>query len=366
MPADGCATPVAPHNASNAATWSYVGNTITLTGVGAYLGLSKPYNGSELTSPSGAPASITYTVTSLTSALMTLDIAVNGVGWWRYNFTKQGVAATCNDLIQNGDETGVDCGGTSCPACSNQINLPVTFEGSSVDYTMSNFGNNVSTLVVDPTNANNMVMKVDKPLSAPLWAGTTIGTPSGFSTAIPFTSTNRKMYVRVWSPDAGIPIRLKVEVAGDPTKSCETDTNTTVASAWETIEFDFDNEAIGTAAFNAAYSFNMASIFFNFGTDGATAGAKTYYFDDVSYGAVLSVSNFELAAGVTMSPNPSSNFLNFTSIEKIDSISVTNLLGQTLFSKTIQNDTFSVDVSELAKGQYFINLHSVVRLMLHL
>ena len=28
----------------------------------------------------------------------------------------------------------------------------------------------------------------------------------------------------------------------------------------------------------------MASIFFNFGTEGATAGAKTYYFDEVKFG----------------------------------------------------------------------------------
>ncbi|MFK7908603.1 MAG: S8 family serine peptidase, partial [Chitinophagales bacterium] len=30
------------------------------------------------------------------------------------------VAATCNDGIQNGDETGIDCGGTDCPACETE------------------------------------------------------------------------------------------------------------------------------------------------------------------------------------------------------------------------------------------------------
>ncbi len=33
------------------------------------------------------------------------------------SFCTVGAAPTCNDGIQNGDETGVDCGGTNCPAC---------------------------------------------------------------------------------------------------------------------------------------------------------------------------------------------------------------------------------------------------------
>ena len=92
------------------------------------------------------------------------------------------------------------------------------------------------------------------------------------------------MSVRVWSPDAGIQVRLKVEDAADPTKSVETEATTTVANAWETLTFDFANQAAGTAALNLAYTYNKISIFFNFGVTGAVAGAKTYYFDDVAFG----------------------------------------------------------------------------------
>ncbi len=31
------------------------------------------------------------------------------------------ITATCSDGIQNGDETGVDCGGSSCVPCSNEL-----------------------------------------------------------------------------------------------------------------------------------------------------------------------------------------------------------------------------------------------------
>ncbi|HHS95515.1 MAG TPA: T9SS type A sorting domain-containing protein [Phaeodactylibacter sp.] len=40
---------------------------------------------------------------------------------------------TCSDGVQNGDETGVDCGGTSCPPCNsgcndNVVNVNITFD----------------------------------------------------------------------------------------------------------------------------------------------------------------------------------------------------------------------------------------------
>ena len=351
---EGCGTPIAPHNGSNAATYTYnsTANTITVTGVGAYLGIPKAYNGGELTTPANAPASITYSVVSLTSNLLTVEINIGG-GWWRFKMQKQGVMPTCTDGIMNGDETGVDCGG-SCPnACLAQINLPVTFEGNSVNYAVTDFGGNASSLVVDPTNPSNMVMKSIKTPSAELWAGTTIGTNAGFSSAIPFTSANRKMYVSVWSPDAGIPVRLKVEVSGQPTQSCETQTNTTVAGAWETIEFNFNNEASGTAAFNPAFPFNVASIFFNFGTTGATAGEKTYYFDNVSYGAALANTSFNVA-NVKMYPNPTSNSFTIDAENNIENVSLFNVLGQKVVSKNYNSNSVIVNISNLQSGIYIV------------
>ncbi|NBU81607.1 MAG: T9SS C-terminal target domain-containing protein [Flavobacteriaceae bacterium] len=352
---DACGTPVAPHNGSNPATWSYnsTDSTLTISGTGAYLGLAKAYNGGELSSPAAAPASITYLVTSITTNLLTLDINVGAGLWWRFILAKQGVAPTCNDGIQNGDETGIDCGGSCSNPCLTQINLPVTFEGNTVNYTVTDFGDNVSTKIVDPTDAGNMVVRTVKPVTAPSWAGTTIGTPSGFSSVIPFTDSNRKMYVRVWSPDAGIPVLLKVEVSGQPTQSCQTLTNTTVANGWQTMEFDFNNHETGTAPFNPSFAFNMASIFFNFGTDGATAGSKTYYFDDVSFGSPLSTTNLA-SNNFRMYPNPTNDFLNLSCTSIIDNIQIYNTLGQLLSKQTSTSNELSVNVSNLSKGVYIV------------
>lgn len=173
---------------------------------------------------------------------------------------------------------------TTCPTGA-QIDLPIDWEGTSTIYTVTDFGGNASQVVQDPTNANNMVLESVKSGSAATWAGTTLSTPSGLATAIPFSSGNTVMTVDVWSPDAGIEVRLKAEDHTDPTKSVETVDTTTVAGGWQTLTFDFANQASGTAAINFGYTYDMVSIFYNFGVDGATAGSKTYYCDDVMFGA---------------------------------------------------------------------------------
>ena len=156
--------------------------------------------------------------------------------------------------------------------------LPVTFDLSGVNYAVTDFGNNQTADAVDPTSASNNVKKTTKPNGAETWAGTTMG--AGFTAPIPFTATATQMSVRVYSPAAGLRIRLKVEDRTDNTKSVETEKVTTVANAWETLIFDFANQAPGTAGLNLAYTYNMASIFFDFGTAG---NGKVFYWDDVAF-----------------------------------------------------------------------------------
>ena len=162
--------------------------------------------------------------------------------------------------------------------------LPVTFDSSAVTYTLTGFGGaEDATVVVDPVGGTNKVAKVIKSATAELWAGTTVSTGANQSIArIPFTASARTMTVRVHAPAAGKPVRLKVEDASDPTKSVETEAMTTAAGAWQLLTFNFASPAAGTAALNLAYSYNKASIFFNFGTTGAAGGGGTYYFDDLS------------------------------------------------------------------------------------
>ena len=161
---------------------------------------------------------------------------------------------------------------------AKQIDLPVSFDDTQVDYTMSDFGGNQSAVSVDPANSSNKVMKVIKTAGAEVWAGTTMSTSLGFVTRIPITTSTSRISIRVYSPAAGLVVKLKIEDHADNTHSVETNTNTTVANQWETLVFDFKNQAPGTAALNLAFNFDKASVFFDFGNGG---NGKTYYFDDV-------------------------------------------------------------------------------------
>lgn len=182
----------------------------------------------------------------------------------------------------------------------SQIDLPITWDDTAnVNYTTVPFGGNSSALALDPTSTTNNVLQVDKPLGSAAWAGVTLSTTSGLASLIPFDTGSTVIMVKVYSPDSGIVVKLKAEVAGTPTQSVETDEFTTVANAWEWLTFDFSNESSGTAAINYSYNFNMLSIFYNFGVEGNTAGAKTYYCDSVYFDA-----------GAT-TPAPDTNYVTF-------------------------------------------------------
>lgn len=174
-------------------------------------------------------------------------------------------------------------------SAQSAVNFPVTFDNTTLNYALVDFGGDSSLIAPDPTGGTNLVCKVIKKADAAGWAGTTVGSNAGFATRINLSATASTISMRVYSPDAGIPVRMKIEVPGVPTQSVETDVRTTRSGAWETLVFDFRNQAPGTAPVNYTYNYAMLSVFFNFNVTGATAGAKTYYFDDIEFGGTPAV-----------------------------------------------------------------------------
>ncbi len=241
-----------------------------------------------------------------------------------------------------------------------QVDLPITFQDTAtVAYALVDFGGNASSIVKDPTDPNNLVGKAIKTAAAELWAGTSNG-GGGLAKAIPFTASNTKMTVRVWSPDANAPIRLKVENAGNPGISVETEAKTTKAGAWETLEFNFGNQAPGTAALNVANTYNKISIFFNFGTTGAAAGEKTYYWDDVKFGGLVDVVNLEAAAGgIRIYPNPATDFCAVEFPEALNSparLSVLDASGKLIKAFTIAQQRSVLDLAGFNDGVYYLRI----------
>ena len=162
------------------------------------------------------------------------------------------------------------------------IDLPITFDDPFVDYTVSDFEGAATVLEADPTGADNTVAATTKTAGSPFFAGTVIGRDfGGFASPIPFTATETVMSVRVYSPAAGIPVRLKVENSADGAIFAEMDVVTTTANAWEPLNFDFSTVGIDTTQ-----EFDKAVIFFDFVVDKPADGSK-YYWDDLQFGARL-------------------------------------------------------------------------------
>ena len=101
MDPEGCAAPVAPHDGSAAATWTYdeMAGTVTITGTGAYLGLAKVHNDGELGSPGEAVASITYPMV-IEGNTMTIDIAFGATGYWHFVLEKVSTVSV-NEIVEN-------------------------------------------------------------------------------------------------------------------------------------------------------------------------------------------------------------------------------------------------------------------------
>jgi hypothetical protein len=89
--AEGCGTPVEPHDGGSAGAWYYddaaATPTLRLDGIGSFFGLPKVVNGAELANPADTPPSITYDVVDVIGSSLTIRINVGG-GWWEFDLIK--------------------------------------------------------------------------------------------------------------------------------------------------------------------------------------------------------------------------------------------------------------------------------------
>ena len=257
----------------------------------------------------------------------------------------------------------------AAPLSIAQISLPITFE-EMVDYELVDFGGNASQLIADPEDATNTVVESVRTAAAECFAGTTVANATGFDAPIPFAESATTMSVRVWSPAADTPVRLKVEQFDNPTVSVETEVMTTMAMTWETLVFDFANEVPGTAPINFASAYTKASIFFNFQCPDTTPVPEaTYYWDDVAFGGTpTGGEGAALPQEVRLTQNYPNPFHAQTTISfslptpDHVAIYVYNVLGQqvaTLVDDMLDAGSHAVsfDAAGLASGTYFYRLH---------
>ncbi len=163
-----------------------------------------------------------------------------------------------------------------------QVDFPITFEDD-IDYGILGFaGAEASEIVTDPSDDANSVVRVIRAANAETYAGTVIAN-SGLAEPVPFAPGATTISVRVWTPEAGTPVRFKVENSANGAVFVETELNSTMSGAWETLVFDFADEATGSPALDFSATYDKLVVFFDFGAAGAAE--STYYFDDIVFGS---------------------------------------------------------------------------------
>jgi len=169
--------------------------------------------------------------------------------------------ATCDDGIQNGDETGIDCGG-SCTACvtmaAPDLNagvLDMEEDGMGPDFSDENeekgtWGvfaaegdpEKISLEIVDnPNNSGNessRVLKIVEPANQAAWQGFFFDLES----KIVLSSPNTAVSVDVHSVREGQRVTMKLENAANTSENTGNLIVTTSGIGWETVTFNLDQE----------------------------------------------------------------------------------------------------------------------------
>jgi len=115
--AEGCGDALAPFDGTATATWAHntEDSTITLNGMGAFLGISRAANGVELTDPAAALESLTYSGVTISDDKDYLTLHINvGTGFWRFKFARVGSVGAVNPTT-DADEDGVIDIEDACP-----------------------------------------------------------------------------------------------------------------------------------------------------------------------------------------------------------------------------------------------------------
>ncbi|MFO7745929.1 MAG: hypothetical protein R6V36_11190 [Psychroflexus sp.] len=152
------------------------------------------------------------------------------------------------------------------------LNLPLGFEQPVENYQFGEFGGGTSEVIPNPDqsgiNTSAQVAKQNKASGSQTWAGTSIDLTEKVDFNISTTLT-----MKVWSPEADIPILLKFEDPNDSNTFVEITSNVTEANTWTEVEFDF-------SGVDATQDWRRMAVFFDFGTAGT---GLDYYFDDITY-----------------------------------------------------------------------------------
>ncbi len=260
---------------------------------------------------------------------------------------------TCENGIQDNDETGIDCGG-SCSACpTSEAIIIEDFEGIPPQIAADN-GLGAVSIVSDPVagGTNGEVLKIVTSASAPVpWQNAQVFLQDDY---IHLISSNKVVTADIYSTNAFFMLAKVVDAVGGTLADESATDDYHSGSGWETLTFDFANPKDNTPV--ASYIYARILFFPMWNGNGWNANAvTTTYVDNITAlsSATAGLENKNLF-DTKVYPNPTSNSWTIsTQNNLITSVEVYNLLGKRVILQSNNSSEIAISSLGLTSGVYF-------------
>jgi hypothetical protein len=228
-------------------------------------------------------------------------------------------------------------GGTNNPITGG-VTLPFTF--SDPAQLLVGTDGTLATLTTDPSDAANPVMQMVGGIATWDHAKLALNPPVNLSNDAANTITLRINPIGITGTRYHL---LKFE---DGPANAEA-FFTTTGSGWQTITLDYPG---GKASYPLMVLFTDSGHPDNGFTN---ANTGTYLVDDIKFAAPLSTAKFDKSS-VKMYPNPVQNTLTIEANSEIQRVSVYNVLGQEVLSRSPKSNATTLQTNDLQKGVYMV------------
>jgi len=287
------------------------------------------------------------------------------------------VEPTCDDSVQNGDEEGIDCGGTFCDACPTENNVTVdvtaTWNGYVVVFNspadgggyVTDFGKPVE-LLKSTIGSSNITLQPNFELyiaGDAFWSNGTAGNKTvecltfvepaiGTLNGLPLTFSGKVDSNTLGNDSNGDPYEAKffIKALNPATGYSDTLNGTKVFDLPASGEFTVSATGAELAAgLVVQYGFSIRGLNAN-PTEEAALGSI------VVSEATLSISDLEEMT-FNVYPNPSQNAWNIkTNNTLINAVNVFDILGKQVISLSPESTEVKIDGSSLTSGIYIAKI----------
>lgn len=283
-------------------------------------------------------------------------------------------AASCTDGIMNGDETGIDCGGSSCAPCSTPpVTIPTTPPNRPVDDVVSIFSDAYTDIAVGtwgpdwgPASARindyNIVTRVDNATkvidlnAGQVFAG--IDFAASKFDATDFTHFHMDYYIPgPLATGQALSIKLSNHDGAAETSAIQI-TPTPQVDGWVELDIPLGDFVAASAPANLDRNAIAQIVITAARADGNIP--VDIYIDNIYFhkNTTLSIEENE-SLSFNAFPNPTINNWNIKSSQSIDSIQIFDVLGKQVLSLNPKRLEVVIDASSLNSGLYFAKINTV-------